>query len=204
MTEFIGTATSHDNIQKEFAFWAVESWALALYVIQSPLAQKIITPEPRIIVPPKRTPIVSTSPQQQIGKFIVQDGIATNPETGLMCLRFAYGQRWDDGKVVGYAEELDWDDAMDIPDTFNQQGYAGYKDWRVPTIDELLTLIDEAKGTKGNCINENVFPKNDAWLFWSSSPNANNSNYAWYAYFGYDHSNYNHKDNYYNVRLVRG
>ncbi len=94
----------HNNFgtQKEFAFWAVESWALALDVIQSPSAQKIITPEPepiiptivkpepKIIVPPKPAPVISSN---KIGKFIVQDGIATDTETSLMWLRFALGQR---------------------------------------------------------------------------------------------------------------
>ena len=79
----------HNNFgtQKEFAFWAVESWALALDVIQSPLAQKI---EPEKIV----------IPQQKIGKFIVQDGVATDTETGLMWLRFAHGKQWENGKSV--------------------------------------------------------------------------------------------------------
>ena len=146
----------HNNIgiQKEFAVWAIESWALALDVIQQPSAQKVITSEPepiptivkpksQIIVPPKPTPILSET-SQQIGKFIVQDGVATDPETGLMWLRFAHGQRWENGTVSGDVKGAMWDDAMETPDTFNQQGgYAGYNDWRVPTIDELKSLIDK-------------------------------------------------------------
>jgi hypothetical protein len=194
----------HNNFgtQKEFAFWAVESWALALDVIQSPLAQKTITPEPapilkpepKIIVPPKPAPVISSN---KIGKFIVQDGIATDTETGLMWLRFAHGQCWGNGNVVGDAKKLIWHAAMQIPDTFNQQGYAGYNDWRVPNIDELKTLIDEIKGKAGNYIDADVFPKNARW-FWSSSPKAHA------FYFSYGGSGNAHEYSDYHVRLVRG
>ncbi len=217
----------HNNvgIQKEFAVWAIESWALALDVIQQPSAQTIITPEPKIIIPPKPAPIISSlqqkfekfftpqklqkpiqivsTTQQKIGKFIVEDGIATDTKTGLTWLRFAYGQQWENGTVVGDAKKLIWDDAMNISRVFNQHGYAGYNDWRVPTIDELKTLIDKAKGTKGNYIDADIFPKNDL-RFWSCLPDANGGNYAWGINFSEGNSSSSHK-NYFggSVRLVR-
>ena len=141
--------------------------------------------------------------KQQIGKFIIKDGIATDTETGLTWLRFAHGQRWGNGNVVGDAERFTWDDAMKIPDTFNQQGYAGHNDWRVPDVNELETLIDKIKGKEGNYIDADVFPEN-AWLFWSSSPNAGSSSNAWGVYFDSGGSNGSYKGGSYNVRLVRG
>jgi hypothetical protein len=203
----------HNNvgIQKDFAVWAIESWALALDVIQQPSAQQTITPEPtpirtivkpapQIIVSPKPASIVSTSPQQQIGKFIVQDGVATDTETGLIWLRFAHGQRWENGTVVGNAEKVTWDEAMKIPQKFNQKSYGGYNDWRVPTIDELKTLIDMVKGKEGNYIDADAFPKNDL-RFWSSS--LYDSKYVWNVCFsdGYSYSSVNYYGS--NVRLVR-
>ncbi|MEI7796106.1 MAG: DUF1566 domain-containing protein [Methylococcaceae bacterium] len=225
----------HNNvgIQKDFAVWAIESWALALDVIQQPSAQTIIThepkpiqsappiptivkPAPKIIVPPKPAPIISETPQK-IGKFIVQDGVATDTETGLMWLRFAHGQRWKNGTVEGDTQKLNWDDAMKIPDTFNQkEGYAGYNDWRVPNIEELKTIVlGETVGSwkgmgrlftgkRGNyIIDEAVFPNNPAAFFWSSSPSANYSNYAWSVSFNGGYSNDYRKSNYDGVRLVR-
>jgi hypothetical protein len=200
----------HNNFgtQKEFAFWAVESWALALDVIQSPLAQKTITPEPapilkpepKIIVPPKPAPVISSN---KIGKFIVQDGVATDTETGLIWLRFAHGQRWENGAVAGDAEKVNWNDAMKIPGVFNQQSYSGYHDWRVPTIDELKTLIDKNKNKGEDCIDSDVFHKNGN-RFWSSSFVGNESNNAWSVgfYLGYLDGGY--KSNTHYVRLVRG
>ena len=124
----------HNNvgIQKDFAVWAIESWALALDVIQQPSAQQtttpepepiptIVKPEPKIIVPPKPTPIISkptpivSETSQKIGKFIVQDGVATDTETGLMWLRFAHGQYWEKGTVAGDVKGVTWYDAMEIP-----------------------------------------------------------------------------------------
>lgn len=192
----------HNNFgtQKEFAFWAVESWALALDVIESPLTQKTITPVPLPITENvKPLPVILS---QQIGKFIVQDGIATDTETGLMWLRFAHGQRWENGSVAGKSAEMSWDAAMKIAPIFNQQGYEGYNDWRVPTIEELKTLIDKVKGIKRNYIDTDVFHKNDEF-FWSSSSYPRNSSHAFYVNFilGY-WSNYNKSDDN-NVRLVR-
>jgi|GEM_PF-1322400 len=184
----------HNNvgIQKDFAVWAIESWALALDVIQQPAAQQTITPEPE---PIQTAPIVSTLPQQKIGKFIVQDGVATDTETGLMWLRFAHGQRWENGTVAGDAEKFNWHDAMKIPQKFNRQGYEGYKDWRVPNIDELKTLVAKEKG---NLIDV------DETCFWSSySPHGVNGNSAWIVKTTGISSNYG-KMSSNSVRFVRG
>jgi hypothetical protein len=197
----------HNNFgtQKEFAFWAVESWALALDVIQSPLAQKIITPAPapQIIVPPKPAPVISSN---KIGKFMIEDGfekdgIAVDTKTNLVWLRFSYGQRWENDSVFGESKKVNWHDAMEIPGEFNQQHYAGYKDWRVPTITELESLIDKVKGEEGNYIDADVFPKNEKW-FWSSTP-ANSYNVC-YVNFIFGYSNDYNKGDCNSVRLVRG
>jgi superfamily I DNA/RNA helicase len=180
------------GIQPEFAFWAVESWALALDAIQPPIVQEIITSDCVLIKPASK----------KIGKFIVQGGTATDTETGLMWLRFAHGQQWENGTVAGNSQTLNWHDAIKIPDTFNQQGYSGYNDWRVPTITELELLIDQIKGKKGNYIDVDVFPKN-AQSFWSSSTYAANSYNAWYVLFNNGYSSNSGKNYLKYVRLVR-
>jgi hypothetical protein len=96
----------------------------------------------------------------------------------------------------------------------NTEGLCGKKDWRMPTIDELKTLVycsDGKYDTDGSCtnyksveptINSTYFPNTLSMWYWSSSPGDGFRN-AWFVNFfsGYSidgnmsHSNF--------VRLVR-
>ena len=80
-------------------------------------------------------------------------------------------------------------------------GLCGFTDWRVPSYDELVTIINNGKVNPA--IDEDYFPNTPSSYFWSSSPDAINSSYAWIVYFynGSDNSYYRH--NTYRVRLVR-
>jgi hypothetical protein len=97
----------------------------------------------------------------------------------------------------------------------NAKGLCGKKDWRMPTVDELMTLVycsDGKYDTDGSCtnynsistptINSTYFPNTDNW-YWSSSPYADYSSYAWLVDFSYgSSSNYNKGYGSF-VRLVR-
>jgi hypothetical protein len=191
----------HDNhgTQLEFAYWAVESWALALNVIQQSVPKTVVVPSPtpiKIITP-------SISTQQRIGNFIVQAAIARDIETGLTWLRFAQGQKWQNGTAVDDAKLVNWETAFEVAKKFNKQdGNAGYTDWRLPTVDELKTLIDKVKGEKGNYIDSAVFPNNASW-FWSSSSNAYDSRLARIMDFNYGDGGHDQKHGSCAVRLVR-
>ena len=45
--------------------------------------------------------------------FIGQDGIAEDIETGLIWLRLAYGQKWQNGAVVGNSKKINLGTAFD-------------------------------------------------------------------------------------------
>jgi hypothetical protein len=115
---------------------------------------------------------------ERIGKFIVQDGIAIDTETGLTWCRFAHGQTWKDGKAVGEATAVNWMTAFSVAN--KQGGYENYTDWRLPTCDELKTLAHPNKGINKRyiTINTDVFSKpeessfstSDGGWFWSSTP----------------------------------
>uniref|UniRef100_UPI0040574FC7 caspase, EACC1-associated type n=1 Tax=Candidatus Electronema sp. TaxID=2698783 RepID=UPI0040574FC7 len=116
---------------------------------------------------------------QRIHKYKVKDGIAIDTETGLMWLRFAYGQIWKNATAEGNARKVNWETAFEAAKDFNREGgYAGYNDWRLPNIDELKTLIDKLNGEKSNYIDADVFNNNSykhsVWngnaCYWSSSP----------------------------------
>jgi hypothetical protein len=151
------------------------------------------------------TPTPLLAAQQHIGKFTVQDGIAEDTETGLMWLRFTYGQTWQNGTAVGDVKRSNWNMAFEMARQFNQQGgYADYSDWRLPTIDELKTLIDQVKGNSGNFIDTDIFPENTQY-YWSSSPNARNNDSACCLNFYNGSGSCDvYKGNSFAARLVRG
>ncbi len=138
-----------------------------------------------------------------VGKFIVQDGIATHIETGMMWLRFAHGQQWKNGTVEGYIEDVNWHEAIKIPEEFNKKGgYGGFTDWRAPNIEELRTVIAKVNCEEEHCIDADIFPEN-GWGCSSSWPYTSSSYYTLDVGFFNGYSDFS---SYYkgNVRLVRG
>ena len=74
-------------------------------------------------------------------------------------------------------------------------------DWRMPMIDELKTLV--VKGSHP-AIDAKVFPGCPAAGFWSGSPPAGYSSYAWFVDFDYGGAYYYARSGSGRVRLVRG
>ncbi len=75
--------------------------------------------------------------------------------------------------------------------------------WRVPTIKELLSIVDFSQ-TGAPMIDPNAFPSTPSELFWSSSPLAGSSSSAWYVDFNDGSSSaYDDVTDAYNVRCVR-
>ncbi|MFI3137685.1 MAG: DUF1566 domain-containing protein, partial [Methylococcaceae bacterium] len=95
----------------------------------------------------------------------------------------------------------------------NAQGLCGSKDWRMPTIEELRTVVycSAGKYSSNHCLNTSkrptidsgYFPNTLSVVFWSSSSYANVSNYAWNVGFGYGYDGAGDKGNFNQVRLVR-
>ncbi|MDP3009569.1 MAG: DUF1566 domain-containing protein, partial [Methylococcales bacterium] len=145
---------------------------------------------------PPKPRVIETHIQQFIA---YDDGTALDTKTGLTWCRFAHGQTWQNGTVSGDSIKVDWDSAFEVAKLFNRQGgYAGHTDWRLPTIAELVTLINESNHYG---INTAVFI-NTYNYFWSSSKY--DSYYAWCLNFSYGKHDWLGKSNNYAVRLVRG
>ncbi len=83
----------------------------------------------------------------------------------------------------------------------NNQGLCGASDWRMPTRKELLSIVHNGRIIPA--IDTAYFPNTPSVWFWSSSPNADGSAYAWNVYFYYGHVNGFYKDYGRRVRLVR-
>ena len=67
------------------------------------------------------------------------DGTVSDLVTGLM---WQQSPDMDGDGDIDAADKLTYDEALAYPDTLNAQGFAGYNDWRLPTIKELYSLID--------------------------------------------------------------
>ena len=139
--------------------------------------------------------------ENRIESFIVRsDGTASDTVTGLMWCRYSIGQQWKNGFVMGDAIKMDWYEAMKIADFFNEQDVCGgFTDWRLPSFEELKSLVEKDKSPS---INQAVFPNTPREVFWSSSI-ATINNLAWFVYFGSGSINCTAKNSNYAVRLVR-
>ena len=82
-----------------------------------------------------------------------------------------------------------------------KKGFAGHTDWRVPSEDELFSLV-----VRDNCpsICQEAFLDTPKAAFWTSTPDVENGAHAFFIYF-YNGCLYsNSRSRYFNhVRLVR-
>jgi hypothetical protein len=92
---------------------------------------------------------------------------------------------WDDAKK--YCQELQFDGAG----------------WRLPTCNELLTLVDPTEGSPKATIDSTAFPNTPPTYFWSASPLVGLSGHAWFVNFNYGSANRIETTTPYRVRCVR-
>lgn len=151
------------------------------------------------------------------------DGTVFDKQTQLVWMRCSLGQSWDGKTCTGEAKEYTWHDATKLTHNF-----AGSTAWRLPTVEELDSLVYCSKGrkpsarpngkyvedTNGVCLGDNyqrptidirAFPNTPDSLsfYWSSSPSAYDSSYAWGVGFSDGFVYRSNKGSNDHVRLVR-
>ena len=117
--------------------------------------------------------------------LVYKNGTVKDTKTHLM---------WKQEPEVG---EYTWDNAMQ--QFGSNVSFAGYDDWRMPTMDELKTLLSEDGSEE---LNQKVF-RGLSGKFWSASPFVYGGDSAWYVDFNFSNDYWYNKDNAFQVRLVR-
>ncbi len=145
------------------------------------------------------TGVMATAPNSRYS--IQSDGTVTDLQTGLMWKQCSEGQ--SGASCSGTAKEFTWQGALQQPATLNVSGgFAGYTDWQLPNVKELASLTEEA--CYGPAINRTAFPNTSTSSdYWSSSPHAYHTYFAWILDFDNGHDYYHVRTSSYPVRLVR-
>ena len=121
-----------------------------------------------------------------MNKYIDNDnGTVTDLTTGLM---------WQQGTD----EVMTWDEAIRY---CNNLKLAGHKDWRLPTVQELFSIVDFDKYNPA--IETVYFPDTKSSNYWSSTTDAHYTDDAWLVYFYSGYVNDHLKFYAYYVRAVR-
>jgi hypothetical protein len=96
------------------------------------------------------------------------DGTVMDRATGLMWQKSGSKDRMLYENAPKYIEEL------------NSMKFAGYSDWRLPTVDELISLLEPKKQSNDLYISP-IFDRNQWWCW--SADTIKGSPRAWYVFF---------------------
>lgn len=128
-------------------------------------------------------------------------GTVTDRQTGLSWMRCAVGQNWNGTDCAGIPLTSPWAGAFDAAAALNSRGgYGGHADWRMPTLDELASLVEHR--CYDPALNLEIFPSSPVTGYWSASPHASR-NHAMLVHFKYGGQYMGNKTQDWALRLVR-
>lgn len=99
----------------------------------------------------------------------------------------------------GSSEPVTWQEATQWVSGLRERGYAGYNDWRLPTLEEAVSLLELSR-KNGDLYIEPVFSKEQRWMWTGDSHSSESA--AWGVYFNYSLVVW-YDDNYFYARPVR-
>lgn len=100
-----------------------------------------------------------------------------NSQGAAVVVDHAAGLMWQQS---GSTEMLNFEVAPKWIQSLNQQNYAGFRNWRLPTLEEAMSLMEQDK-KNGNLHNDPIFDQKQWWI-WTSDILKDES-WPWIVYF---------------------
>lgn len=113
------------------------------------------------------------------------DGTVADAKTGLMwkqCQEGSSGSACTEGTPFGFSQVTDITNRVSSVNTPSSSTGLGYSDWRIPTKNELASLVNRAC-TGGPVINADFFPGTESASYVSATYDANNADQFWFVSF---------------------
>ena len=105
---------------------------------------------------------------------------------------------------AGFAGAQKWESALtSCTVTLNGMAYAGYTDWRLPDVRELMSIVDYGAAAAPR-INTTAFPNTVSDYYWTSTTYVVNTTLAWIGNFTLGNVGVFSKTNSIYARCVRG
>ena len=127
-------------------------------------------------------------------------GTITDSKNKLVWLRCPLGMEWSEnscaGKILGYT----WREAVIVADEANSKKVMGRNDWRLPTIDELNTIVE--RRCFKPAIDLAVFPYSPESGFWTDTSVKGVQPRVWLVHFLNGNQYIANKKQAWRVRLV--
>ncbi len=138
--------------------------------------------------------ITATTPSS---RFTVLAGEVKDHKTGLIWQQCSVGQSGNECSQ-DTAQRYTWSQALAVA---QEEQYTTGLAWRLPNIKELRSIVEQRCVVP--TINLTIFHNTHSSGYWSVSPAAYGSSYAWYVNFSYGDSGGNKKNDNKYIRLVR-
>ena len=128
------------------------------------------------------------------------DKIVVDNATGLMWHQNGFSEK---SHAYGSVKFMRWVEAKEWVRNLNSRGYAGYHDWRLPTVEEAASLLESSK-SNGLYIDP-VFSKKQEWIWTGDRKTGGGSKDkdVWEVNFRYGHVLWTDISAYNCVRPVR-